>query len=187
MYSGYFGISAKFFSIANSYGCTFIFYESRTERIWLDFLLLLWLVFDAYFRYGGGKTAVKCLGMLSFVSSFFLFAMYARRLGYAPNEIYDNISLTVLYETSMIFLLFKENIRKEFSEMLARRISLMSKWTFGVYMIHMLVLWELDKFLGTYNTAPIIEIPLMVILTFLISLVIVIEIDKIPKLRKYII
>lgn len=135
---------------------------------------------------GRVKSSVTFFGLFSFVSSFFLFAWYARNLNYAPNEIYDNISLTVLCETSMIFLFFKD-IQKEYSETVETRIFLISKLTFGVYMVHMLVLWRLDKIFSMYSSAPVFVIPLLVILTFLISLVIVMGLHKIPKLRKYII
>lgn len=70
---------------------------------------------------------------------------------------------------------------------LMRIIVSLSSLTFGIYLIHYLVLEVLCKFgINTTMFYPILSIPVLAVITFCIGGLIVWLIRKIPKVGKYI-
>ena len=127
------------------------------------------------------------LGFIAFLSSIVIFRLYAYGQGYAVNEFYDNISITVLSECIAIFELakqFKFNIKERYKKVIYN----ISKYTFGIYLVHMLILYVLDQYwISVTNLSPGIYIPLSVVLVFAISAVISMVLNQIPVLKKYIV
>jgi surface polysaccharide O-acyltransferase-like enzyme len=88
-----------------------------------------------------------------------------------------------------VFLFFKETFGKiKFSDRKIKIISKISQDTFGVYLIHVLVLQVFDTIgLNTLIINPIISIPIISIIVMILSEIGTLIINKIPILNKYII
>jgi surface polysaccharide O-acyltransferase-like enzyme len=99
-----------------------------------------------------------------------------------PNTMFIAFALFVLFKTSTI------PIRRKFFEKYQKIIIFISGHTFGIYLVHDLVLriiWRIGLNSLTFN--PLLSIPLIAIIDFIISLFIIIMIKKIPFLKKYIV
>ena len=128
---------------------------------------------------------IYAAGLLAFISSVFLYRNYAFRLGYAPDEFYDNISLTVLLEAIAVFIALSN---MEWNVLFTQNavIRKISDATFGIYMVHMLVFYLLDAFTADYSCYAVIWIPVMIVVVTFMSYCIVVLIQKIPGICKYI-
>lgn len=100
----------------------------------------------------------------------------------------DYILPNTLFVAYGIFLFFQEKFEKiRFSDKKLKIISKIGQDTFGIYLIHALVLnvfWSIG--LTVFIINPIISIPLISILAMVISEIGTIIIKKIPVLNKYI-
>ena len=100
---------------------------------------------------------------------------------------YDYFSLTTLIQAICIFLLFKYVIsKKKLNDKVRTNISKIASYTFGIYLVHMLVFYELIRLgFDTSTMNSLIYIPLLGVSSILISLAIIFIISKIPILNKY--
>lgn len=104
-------------------------------------------------------------------------------------------SITVLIQTIFIFVLIKDICSKiNFRKNSQKAISTLSKDTFAIYQIHPLVIMLLTKYLGFTSTAalntelsPIIAIPLLLVITYLVSEAISHILNKIPVIKNYLV
>lgn len=135
--------------------------------------------------YVHSRYLIYAAGLLAFISSVFLYRNYAFRLGYAPNEFYDNISLTVLVEAIAVFTTLS-NLNGGVLSAQSTVIQKISNATFGIYMVHMLVFYLLDTFTADLSCYAVMWIPIMIVSVAFISYGIVILIQKIPVICKYI-
>lgn len=96
----------------------------------------------------------------------------------------------IMIETIAIFLFIKskfENIK--FSKLCGNIITSISKCSFGIYFIHVFMIRFINNYFGlSWNTFnPIISVPIICILVFLLSYIVSLIISKMPILKKYII
>ena len=86
-----------------------------------------------------------------------------------------------------VFLLFKEKISKiSFTENCKKRVFSLSKLTFGIYLIHVLVLRILYQVgFGISLFHPIISVPIVSLVTFIFAALIIWIIRKIPVIGSY--
>lgn len=109
-----------------------------------------------------------------------------------PNKtpyVYEYLSPNVLIMSVALFILFKYNFSKiRFSEKLTKAIIKLSSLTFGIYLVH---LFFVKIFLVTPVTVesihPLISVPLLTLIVFVLSAFTSWVISKIPVLKKYII
>ena len=98
-------------------------------------------------------------------------------------------SLTVLMETVGVFMMIKTLFcEKRWAAQSRAVLEKLSAYTFGVYLVHMFVLnllsaWGIHA--RTFNAA--FSIPIIVFLTYLISLLISSILNHIPVVKKYIV
>lgn len=104
-------------------------------------------------------------------------------------DFYGNFTINVLLESIAIFVFFKYKLSLQPSKARATLIAKLSKYSFGVYLAHMLVIEVLrDVFkLNTLTFNPILSIPIIAILVFLISFLISGILNHIPILKKYVV
>lgn len=96
---------------------------------------------------------------------------------------YGYFTVNVLLESIAIFVLFKYiNIN---NEKVYKVILLLSKNSFGAYMVHALII-EFLQYLGldTLSFNPIIGVPVIAIIVFIISYIISIICNRLPIVRK---
>ena len=136
------------------------------------------------------KKIKRLIYILSIISLLYsLFALIVLRgifkydisvLGY----LYVNIVLMSMG----VFMFFRDYVSKiKFSEKSKRIITDLSKLTFGIYLIHVLVLKVLSRIGFDVNIAPhYISSFLISLVTFIISAGVIFVIKKIPIIKKYI-
>ncbi len=103
------------------------------------------------------------------------------QIGFLYEGFYDYLSTNVMITSIGIFLLFKNSINFNSST-----INFLSTYSYGVYLVHFLVLWLLEEIGFTCSFVnPIIGIPTVTSLCFIISTSIIWAVNKLP-FRKYI-
>jgi surface polysaccharide O-acyltransferase-like enzyme len=141
------------------------------------------------------KLLVYCGGIISFI--FTVIQTIEKSI---EHDKYINIftnynSITVLIQTIFVFVLIKDicSIIK-FNAKVEKTISTLSKDTLGIYQMHPLIIMLLTEFLGFTSTTafnieipPIFAIPLLLIITYLISEVISHILNKIPVVKNYLV
>lgn len=108
--------------------------------------------------------------------TYFLF----RSSSVLNEDFYDYDTFLVLLESITVFLLVKR-----FGHVETKALNSISKLTFGIYLVHMLVYYMIGFTSTTIN--PIIGIPLLSLLVFVTSYVIVWVLSHIPLLQRWII
>ncbi len=129
--------------------------------------------------------------VLLFIFSVLLIAFGSRWLiGYTKwpgTMLYEPVNPAVVMLSSSAFIFFKLTVPKV-SPRVIRWRDFAGKYNYGLYLGHALVLYFLEDPLGISSTfcAPIIAIPLRALICFLITLLLVWIINKIPFIGKWI-
>ncbi|MCR5736920.1 MAG: acyltransferase family protein [Eubacterium sp.] len=128
-------------------------------------------------------------GFIGFVLTIVLSSLLSLYLRSANDFFYGSFTINVLLESIFVFCVFKKifsNIK--FSDTARRIIVHLSKYSFGIYLVHVFVLDMLEKKgLDTLGFNPIISVPVISIIVFLISLCISAVLNQIPIVKKYIV
>ncbi len=150
-----------------------------------------YLVLGHYLTYN--VTERKHLGTMMFIlflatlvfimaGSFFLYkAQHNQTLLYEP------LNPVVILLASAMFLAIRFN-KLQVPDFISMAKDFACRYNFGIYLSHALILYLLDGFLGIDYTfcAPVIAIPLTAIICFLLSLLLVWLLNKIPFIGKWI-
>ena len=127
------------------------------------------------------KKNVYILGLISLVIT--IFGTYM--LSYSTGKIlsmYDNLYLNILFQSIAIFVLIKYKFKDKQNNIV---ISSISKYSLGIYAIHVLIIKIIFKFLEMKNMHfALINIPLVFIVTFALSYLISFVFSKIPFLKR---
>lgn len=127
-----------------------------------------------------------CLGILLTI----VFTSIISLMNKEPTEVfYDYLSPNVLTSSIALFLFFKERVAKhKFSERTITIILRISRYTFGIYLVHdffNILFWKIGLTTLLFN--PLGSVPLISSIIFALSFLVVALIDKIPFLRRNII
>jgi len=123
------------------------------------------------------------LGFLTTIVGSSIIANYKME----PYGLYNEFLLNVFFESIGIFLIIK-NLSIHIKIKYKKLIDILSLNSFGIYLIHDFIIEILQKNnIPPLTSHPLFSIPLLIILTYIISLVISIFIHKIPILKKYIV
>lgn len=165
------------------------YYVNQKLNMQFVFGYTFYYVAGCYFRFYSPSRKLKSL--LYFGS---LVSLVAIPLGtyYYSSTIGANYLILYGFESPFIgvlslgtFVLFKDLFAgRNFGEKTTKVIILLSKYSFGVYLVHVVVRTYL--FFNCYSFNPIFSVPIVAAVTFLISLVITWVIGRIPVLNKYI-
>lgn len=133
------------------------------------------------------RRIIYILGIVGFVLTISLSAIVSLKTNQPTSTYYNNLSILVLLESIAVFTLFKhtkfENIK------LNNIIAKLSKYSFGVYLVHALILEQVDELLG-FNTLmfnPVLSIICVLLVVGIISFIISFILNHIPVLKKYIV
>jgi len=129
------------------------------------------------------KHLVLFLGLLGYASAVIICGLDGIHTN-TPSVILNNpLTVNLFLATVGVFYFCKERISVE--KATPSHVKKLSSLTFGIYLIHPMVIGQLFNFgLHTLLLSPILMIPLMVILVFVISTIIVGILSYIPVIKK---
>ncbi len=132
------------------------------------------------------RCIIYILGALGFMSTVFFTRKASLESGVIYEAYYSYFSANVLTAAVSIFVFAKYNLSAApKTEGGSSVLSCFSKLTFGVYLVHVLVIDKLD-FMGQMSSIPLYALSKLV-LTLLISGIISYILNKIPVLKKFIV
>ena len=133
------------------------------------------------------KLIAYALGTVSIIATIAGNSYMSLKAGIAQEAFFDYMMPTVLFSSVMVFLLFKDRA-DSFEKGNKSVIVSMSKLTFGMYLIHDLFIIAFKNMgLSTVMISPIVAIPLVAVIIFVLSYLCVFILNKIPVINKYII
>lgn len=159
------------------------------ENILFPYWFLLYLgYYVAGYLLGYSVTRIKSINL----SLFFIVASIITIFGYyyfnnisEPNVglfFYSYLSPTVVLMTLSFFLVFKRFQDRLSQNNLVRQVS---SYTLGIYLIHPAFIWLFRNIgIGVADFNPILGIPLLSIMIFVICVFVILLINKIPYIRK---
>lgn len=172
---------------------------SEGSKIISKFKFELTLGYTPYFilghyihKYGVSKKlqyVIYTAGVLSFIGTTVATAVFSKNYGQPFDGFHESSTVNVLCQSLAVFLFAKNVLSKiKFSPKALKFIHILSKDTFGIYLVHVLV-YELLYKLGFSATAftPLLSLPLVSIVVFVLSGLISHLLNSIPVLKKYIV
>lgn len=130
---------------------------------------------------------IYILGILGFIMTIGLSVLASLKTNTPCNNYYSVFSINVLLESIAVFTWFK--YRKYKNNKLNNFFFKLSTYSFGAYLVHALVLEKLDDIfhLNTLSFNPILSIICILLITVLISFTISAVLNKIPKIKEFIV
>ena len=184
-------IASSHFSLFSPYSSKLLYFMSFITYIIIGY-------FISHNDLAGGRISTNKMILITLIVSCSLYGYYI--FGFVvPKSIAANhfvykgyFNLLILALSVNIFVLFKYLSRtKSFMGIedrnLGKALITVSKYSFGIYLCHYLILYILRiNLIGLYhNQNPNVWIPLLVLLTVLISLAILSILNRIPYLDKF--
>lgn len=132
------------------------------------------------------RRVIYGLGAAGFAVTIAL-SSYAALKAQTPNEnYYDNFTVNVLFECMAVFVWFKHRQYK--NERLNRIVQSLSKYSFGAYLVHVLIIRLLRRSgINTLIMNPVVSVILILAVVYTISFVISAVLNHIPVVRKYLV
>ncbi len=129
-----------------------------------------------------------CMGFLSFFSVMVLTSVISHYFNYPKVVLYDNLIPLTLFEAIAVVCFVSYNVGRV-SNRFHMLIVNLSKMSFGIYLIHILIIKIADDRFGINSSVfnPVIFVPCFSIIVFVISKCIVWILSRIPVLNRYII
>lgn len=132
------------------------------------------------------KKIVIVLGISGFIATVLLNSLAAIKTNTATSNYFNNFYVNVLFEAVLVFVGFKAI--KGQSDKINCFIKKLADCTFGAYFVHVLVLRLLGSFgLNALTFSPIISIPLLSVVVFVLSFAIALLLKKIPLVKDWIV
>jgi surface polysaccharide O-acyltransferase-like enzyme len=124
-------------------------------------------------------------GSLMLIFSCISTTLYSKHLGTDTSWFVEYLTPSTIIEAAALFTFFTKRVSKiSFSEKTIRYFSKLTELSFGAYLVHALVQKVIFSTGLTPNDHPLIMVPLLTILVFIISIFITSLIRKIPKIGK---
>lgn len=174
--------NAHLIDALNSFNTSFCFYFTRG----FVFYFVLGYYLFLYNQSKKVRVIIYLLGIFGFVSSYAL-SEAASFFQHYPTDLYfENSRWNVLLESVAVFVFFKAKILSiQLNDCMKAAIIKISERTFGIYLVHMLVIRLLDTYLhlSAISFQPALSIPVVSLLVAVISYLIVAQIEKIPVIN----
>lgn len=141
------------------------------------------------YNYDISKKNTRIIYILSIISIFCCFVgtyLLSKYSGYNNPNLMKEFSIFTLLESMGIFLFFKNSVFVS-KDVFDKKISNIANCTLGIYVIHMLIMYVLFDLnliqIRSFNT--ILSVPIISVLIFVLSLVVVYFIKKIRFIGKW--
>ena len=134
------------------------------------------------------RRIIYALGILSCLFTIVASANTSAQVGVASGLFYSYSLPTTALTTLSVFIFFKDTVSKiNFTGRARAMILLLSRCSFGVYLVHAFFLKLCNHFGFTSNLFnPIISVPVIAVSVFICSFIVSYVISKIPVINKYI-
>ena len=124
-------------------------------------------------------------GFIAFIYTAVLTIVSSHFYGYAYTGFLNNNSINVLVESVSVFLFVKNHCNSLPIIKMENTIQKLAKYTFGVYLIHVLVKDMINTYLfTTVSFNPVLSVLIMALLIIAISIVLVSILNKIPLINR---
>lgn len=125
------------------------------------------------------------LGILGVIVTFGGTTLHTIKNGYLTESFISAMTPFVLFSACAVFIGIKKSSSKIHSEKITKVITYISKSSFCIYLIHHFYIMVLERLgLTIFAFTPFLSLPLVVILTFLLSVATYVVLSKVPLLRK---
>lgn len=133
------------------------------------------------------RAVIYILGILGVCITIGMESYLAISTQNADGTYYGYFNVNVLMESVAVYVWFKYNVQGTLKWNTV--IKKISECSFGVYLVHVLILELLEKYVGisTMSSHPLLSVPLISFLVFGVSLLVSFVINKLPWLNKYIV
>ena len=135
------------------------------------------------------EKAVYAAGLCAFLLTMLLTFAVSAYVG-RPNEIfYDYLALNVLLESVAVFIFAKKHCERcAASGAFGNLVRILSKYSFGAYLFHALAITILERMgLNTLSFNPLLSVPVIGIIVFVMSFVVSAVFNHIPILRDHVV
>lgn len=134
------------------------------------------------------RVILYILGAAGLLVTYALTTMDFFRTGTPSDTYHYNFSIGVVFSAVATFVLFKNIIRAPESGG-GKFIRMLSKYSFGAYLIHALIIEQIALRLGlnALTFSPVLSVPVIAIITFVLSFAISALLNRIPFINKYIV
>lgn len=188
----------QFVNISNDFiGGTFAKYVNKFDTVINEYMGLHFVLgFPFYFILGyymnnveltkKQRSTVYILGILGFAATIALNAIASWKANEPRQTYYNNFSINVLLEAIAIHTWFKyrayDHIR------LNTLVSTLAKYSFGAYLVHVFVILVLNELgLNTLMCSPIVSIPVVSLISIVISFAASWILNKLPIINKWVV
>lgn len=133
------------------------------------------------------RILIYILGIIGFAFTIVVDYVVAIKTQTCCGNYYGNFNVNVLFEALAVFTWFK--YQKYEKSRLNIFIQRLSKYSFGAYLVHALIIDQLNIRFGinTLSFTPVVSVVLISVIVFILSFSISAILNKIPVLKKYIV
>ena len=131
------------------------------------------------------RAAIYVLGLIGFVFTVVMTSVVSLRAQKCDGYYYGNFTVNVLCEVLAVFTWFK--YRSYNNDRANRFVLKLSRYCFGAYLVHPLIIRQLRMNLGIHALMfnPIASVPCISLLVFVISFGIAALLNRVPVVRDY--
>ena len=136
------------------------------------------------------RTFIYIAGILGFLATIVITYVLTLEKGKPVTTYYGHLKINVLLESIFVFVFCKYELSKfKLGKVMQTVIIALSKYSFGVYLVHMLVRNVLAKNFGLYSLTfhPILAIPVVTFVIVVISFLISMILNHIPVVRRFLV
>lgn len=173
----------------------FSFTKEITESLHLNFVLgysgyyVLGYYLYKYDLVKKIKISLYYMGVLSFIFTIIASSVFSLMNGKASHLFFDYLSPNVMIMSVSLFVYLKDIfIKRDFSKSQIILISFLSRYSLGIYLIHIFYINVFARFQFTTELFnPIFSVIIISFVVYLVSLFTIYLISKVSMIRKYII
>ncbi len=133
------------------------------------------------------RSIIYILGVLGFLFTICMTSIVSIKTQHFCEHYHDYFTLNVLLEAIAVFTMFKYRSYK--NEKLNWFIQKLSKYSFGAYLVHILVLEKLESLTGlnTLSFNPLLSVIVIGFIVYTVSFIISTILNHIPIVKKYLV
>lgn len=135
------------------------------------------------------RKIINLLGITGFLMTIIFTSIFSVKNQSATELFYNNFTVNVMAQSLMVFVLGKKLKDINFSTRAKKMIVKLSKYSFGAYLVHAMLIDIFSYFYGFDARAfnPIVSVPVVSVVVFVSSFVISAILNRIPVINKYIV